>query len=307
MSELRARVFISCGQRKDSSEIEVATTIAEVLEGMGFDPYLAFRQQTLRGLKENIFLQLSTSEYFLFIDLARERLIDTEEHRGSLFSHQELAIASYLDLEVVAFQQRGVKPLDGMLGAMQLNLVTFDNLVALPKLVREQVKKAGWRSNWKNALEITRTSGEFQDANIVGMGVTSPQLARFFHLTVSNLSSRKMALNCMAYLESAIKLPENVPETLKTVELKWAGYTQPDVIIMPQSYRDLDAFFVLHNAPNILRFSCFSDSSRYMTPILGFGRYQLNYVVISENFAPVRIATEAMIGNSIDEVSLVQT
>ena len=124
---------------------------------------------------------------------------------------------------------------------------------------------------------------------------------------MSNLNSRKMAVNCMAYLESAIKLPETVPATLKTVELKWAGYTQPNVIIMSQSYRDLDAFFVLHNAPNILRFSCFSDSSCYMMPILGYGRYQLNYEVMSENFAPVRIATEGTIGNSVDDVSLVQT
>ena len=303
MAELKARVFISCGQKKDSGEVEVAAAIAKVLEDMSFEAYIAVQEQTLRGLKENIYSQLSTSEYFLFIDFLREQLVGSQEYRGSLFSNQELAIASYLGLEVIAFQQRGTKPLDGMIGAMQLNPITFDNPANLPELVCEQVKKVGWRANWKNALEITRAKGEFQDANI---STRTPQLARFFHLTVKNLNIKKIALNCTAYLESMKKLPENVSVSLSTVELKWAGYTQPTVPIIPQSHRDLDAFFVLHNEPNILRFSCFSDSSYYMMPVLGYGRYQLNYVVISENFPPTRIALEATIGNSTEDVSLVQ-
>lgn len=304
MAELKARVFISCGQKKNSGEVEVAAAIAKVLEDMGFEAYIAVQEQTLHGLKENIYSQLSTSEYFLFIDLLREQLVGSQEHRGSLFSNQELAIASYLGLEVIAFQHRGIKSLDGMIGAMQLNPITFDDPVTLPELICEQVKRVGWRANWKNALEITRTKEEFQDANIISTG--APRFARFFHLTVRNLNIRKIALNCTAYLESMKKLPENVSVSLSTAELKWAGYTQPTVPIIPQSYRNLDAFFVLHNEPKILRFSCFSDSSYYMMPVLGYGKYQLNYVVISENFPPAGIALEATIGNSIDDVSLVQ-
>jgi hypothetical protein len=304
MAELKARVFISCGQKKDSAEVELATTIAKVLEDMHFEPYVASREQTLSGLKENIFSQLSTSEYFLFIDFAREQLDNGPGHRGSLFSHQELAVASYLGLEVIAFQQSGVKPLDGMIGAMQLNPVKFDDPETLPELVSEQVKKADWHANWKNALEITRPKSEFQDMNRIG--IPSPQLARYFHLTVNNLNIRKIALNCTAYLELMKKLPENVSSTPATTELKWAGYTKPTVAIMPQSQRDLDAFYVLHSAPNILYFSCFSDSSHYMMPVLGYGRYLLDYVVISENFSPARIRVEVNIGNSIDDISLVQ-
>lgn len=304
MPELKARVFVSCGQRKDSREVDVATAIQEALEGMGFEPYVAFREQTLQGLKENIFLQLSSSEYFLFIDFAREQLVGGLEHRGSLFSHQELAIASYLGLEVIAFQQRGVKPLDGMMGAMQLNAITFDEPKTLPKMVREQVKKVDWHPYWKNILEINRTNGEFQDAYIVG--TPNRRLARFFHLAVKNRNIRKIALNCTAYLESMKKLPDNVSVPIRTVELKWAGYMLPTVPIMPQSHRDVDAFFVLHDEPNILRFNCFSDSDYYLPPVLGYSKYLLNYVVISEDFPIARIVVEATIGNSIDDISLVQ-
>jgi hypothetical protein len=57
----RARVFISCGQSKESDEVQVAAGIAARLEKLGFDPYIAVAEQTLRGLRENIFEQLRTS------------------------------------------------------------------------------------------------------------------------------------------------------------------------------------------------------------------------------------------------------
>ena len=77
MAELKARVFISCGQKKDSREVEVAAAVAKILENMGFEAYVAVQEQTLHGLKENIYSQLNTSEYFLFIDFSREQLVGT--------------------------------------------------------------------------------------------------------------------------------------------------------------------------------------------------------------------------------------
>ncbi len=302
MTELKAKVFISCGQRKDSDEVAVANAISKTLEAMGFETYIAVQEQTLSGLKENIYSRLSASEYFLFIDFLREQLIGNREHRGSLFSNQELAIASYLGLEVIAFQQKGIKPLDGMIGAIQLNPIIFDDPKALPKLVEEQVKRVGWRADWKNALVIIKNEEEYyQDTSR-----NTPDMTRFFHLEVKNLNIRKIALNCTAFLESIIKLPENESLPLRTIELKWAGYILPTVSIIPKSYRNLDAFFVKSNEPRTLQFRCFSDSPFFMTPIEGLGKYRLNYVVISENFPEARIAVEATIGNSIDDAMLVQ-
>jgi hypothetical protein len=73
-TELRARVFISCGQNKESDEVVIASAIRDRLQELGFDPYIAVQEQTLRGLKENIFRQLSECEYFIFVDFRRERL-----------------------------------------------------------------------------------------------------------------------------------------------------------------------------------------------------------------------------------------
>src|ERR1022692_4579924 len=113
-----------CGQSKGTNEEVTASAVAGRLQKLGFDPWVAVREQTLRGLKENIFEQLAKSEYYIFVDFKREELANTAppvcrgslfSHqaldantappvcRGSLFSHQELALASYLQIPVLAF------------------------------------------------------------------------------------------------------------------------------------------------------------------------------------------------------------
>jgi hypothetical protein len=81
----KTRIFVSCGQKRDSdNEIQIARQIFRKLADMGFEPYLALEEQTLMGIKENIFSKLEESEYFIFIDFKRERM-ETGEHRGSYF------------------------------------------------------------------------------------------------------------------------------------------------------------------------------------------------------------------------------
>jgi hypothetical protein len=150
---LRARVFISCGQSKTSDETQVANAIGDRLSELGFDPYIAVAEQTLRGLKENIFDQLRKSEYFLFVDFKRELLGNSSFHRGSLFSHQELALASLLEIEVAAFQEKGVKPLDGLIQFLQANTVEFVDRNLLPDTVAKIVRQH-WKPNWRNELVL---------------------------------------------------------------------------------------------------------------------------------------------------------
>jgi len=115
-NELRPRVFISCGQNKATDEVDVARLIRQRLQELGFDPYVAVEEQSLRGLTENICSQLENSECFIFVDFKREQLAECQQtdYRGSVFSHQELALASLLQIPVAAFQENGVKSDDGM-------------------------------------------------------------------------------------------------------------------------------------------------------------------------------------------------
>jgi hypothetical protein len=167
MNDLRARVFISCGQNKDSDEPKLAEEIRTKLTSLGFDPYVAVAEQSLRGLIENLFEQLSQSEYFLFVDFKRERLDGTDVHRGSLFSHQELAVASFLGIEVLAFQEQGIKLTDGILGFIQANAISFSERNRLPEMVfdyvQQRMAEGRWDPRWRNELALERRPEDFSD------------------------------------------------------------------------------------------------------------------------------------------------
>ena len=139
---MRARVFISCGQARGTGEDTIANEIVGRLRNLGFDPYVAVVEQTLRGLKENIFAHLRTSEYFIFLDFKRDLIDATHSiHRGSLFSHQELAIAAFLEIEVLALQEGGVKRDDGILPFVQANAIGFADRHTLHNVVADTVKE----------------------------------------------------------------------------------------------------------------------------------------------------------------------
>ncbi len=301
MQSQRAKVFISCGQKTQTNEIEAVNEIKTVVEELGFEPYVAVQQQSLLSLRENIFDQLAHSEYFLFVDFIREQLDGTAENRGSLFSHQELAIASYLYLPIIAFQQSGVKQLDGMMKAFQVNAIPFTDINQVPMLVREEIGKAGWRADWKNALAISRQRGEHDDTYV---GKDSTMLARFFHLDVTNRNLVKPAFNCIAYVESILDMTSALPIPLRTAELKWAGYTFPYASILARSHRQLDACFVMHDDPQVLYFNCFSDSGHFWRPMMGPGKFEITYLVTSETFPMARLTVTACVGNSIDDAGL---
>ena len=64
----RARIFISCGQSKDSDEAHIARAVAAKLRELDFEPWIAVDQQMLEGVKKHIFETLANSEYVIFVD-----------------------------------------------------------------------------------------------------------------------------------------------------------------------------------------------------------------------------------------------
>ena len=290
MKNNHAKVFISSGQRDGEKDISIR--ISRKLEKLGFDPYIAVNEQTLRGLKENIFKEIETSEYFIFIDFIREKIINgsTTEHRGSLFSHQELALASYLDLPIIALQEVGVKKLDGLIGFLQTNSINFTSRKNLPGLVIRNVNKRGWSSCWKNQLSINIDNENYVDTNVFENNNPSDKRipCRFFHLTVYNEHYSKLAINCYAYIEKIFKLPNREPVPFEGAEIKWKGYPYPNATIAPRSKRKFDAFWVVKSDPSKLRFNIITDYSGNNIVIDEPGEFEIVYAVISEDFPIVR-------------------
>lgn len=313
--KIKARVFISCGQRKGTSEIKLAELIAAKVQDNGFESYIATEQQSLRGLKENIFQKLSQSEYIIFIDLKRERLYtlskgiykDTGKHRGSLFSHQELALATFLEeIECLAFQERGVKSDDGILQFIQANCHEFTSRKNLPDLVNsilnKKLKNGKWSNNWRNELLIERDKDEYVNA------YTSPERIiekRHYHLKINNMHIQKTAYECFAYVESIINTSNGSKLSPDIVELKWKGVSSPRISIPPKRYRELDALRAITSLPQQVDIAVNSnivDYSGYYHTIKGPGDFDITYIVFSNNFPPTKAICRLSIGQELDDI-----
>jgi hypothetical protein len=313
---VRARVFLSCGQRHGSDEPIIADQVKTLLEDRGFSCYVAVRQQSLVGLRENIFEQLRSSEYFLFIDFRREGLLAPQRylgiipkqlakdglalHRGSLFSHQELAIASFLEIEVLGLRERGVNTLDGLVGHIQGNFQEFADRSKIPGLVEQLIEERNWRSDWQNALQIELPGEPYADM------LRQPEnaRARFFHACVRNLHKDLVATDCYVYMKRLVRLDTGASIPLETVEFKWAGYVLPNAPIAPRSARKFDAVWFFHERPAEPLFNLFTDSGRYVPRIPGVGDYEMCFEVRSENLPAVERTFILRVGDSLDAIHL---
>ena len=279
---MKARVFISCGQNKSSDEPIIADAISKNLIGMGFDPYVAVRERTLRGVKENIFSRLAESEYFLFVDFKRE-VIAASEHRGSLFCHQEFAIAAFLEKRVLVFQEQGVRKLDGIMAFVQANAIEFTDRNTLPSLVQSTVASSDWRNDWRDELWITRDLSQHVDEQHEKGPV------RYWHVTVENRNPYKTAFQCHAYLRSLVRIEPN-PQSLsfEVVEYKWRGVGFPSAIVPPLHRREFDAFLVYRNQPGVALAGTHTDSPRHLLRLMQPSKYVLTFCVYSESFHEAR-------------------
>jgi hypothetical protein len=95
-----------------------------MLQQQGFRPYLAIDVRTILDINGGIIRELKNSDCYVFINFRREQIASERgpvEYRGSLFSHQELAIAYALGFDrMLIVSQDGVKS-EGMLRYIGVN------------------------------------------------------------------------------------------------------------------------------------------------------------------------------------------
>jgi hypothetical protein len=302
---MKARAFISCGQNQLTDEVEVAQAIAARLDQLGYDPYIAVQEQTLRGLVENIFGRLAASEYLVFVDFKREQFANSPEHRGSLFSHQELAVAAFLELDVVAFQESGVRQLDGMVRFVQANAIRFSDRSTLPDLVAHELQKRGWRSDWRRTLKLERDPSQSADFDAVDQAGHPAGCRRFFHGVVYNQHRSLVAAHTYVYLDRITHLGNANETPLKTIELKWAGYTFPNAVVRPGTKREFDCCWIHHDHPSTANFNVFSDSTMWTPVIHGPGKFILRFTAVADRFAPESIDMLLTLGASLGDARLV--
>lgn len=305
----KTKVFISCGQRENTREIRISKRIVKELKAFGYKTFLAKSVQSLSDLVGFIYRELETSEYFLFVDFKREGVIPKNKKennfiRGSLFSHQELAIASYLKKECLVFREKRVK-IEGVQTFIISNPNEFSDEKGLIKKIKKEVKN-NWEKGWKDQLEITVADPVYQDAIMTRM---NNKKVRWFHLTVKNNHLTKHAKDCFAYLIDVGCGPEHQKE-LRNSEIYWAGYEERSMTILPGDIRDLDLFFFsFDDVEKKLCFHTFATSSYYgarpITPVMGSStRHKFTIRVVSDNFSPAEASFVVSYNGDINRLTV---
>ncbi len=293
LESVQAEIFLSCGQNK--TERRYAADVKTKLKTLGFRVFLAAEVETYEELLQVIHPKLRDADYFVFVDFRREKIQKGKKSffRGSLYSHQELAIANYLNVEFASFREVGVEPHAGISSTIMGNGTWFNGRAKLASKIHEVIRAkcdAGfWSNTSKNRLElklIPDGKDELQNGQ---------RSLKCFQLEVKNLHHRKRATNCYAYIDRLVV--NGAMRQQKRSELKWRGVRMPAVTIWPneegqESMRELDAFVIERGDPNTLLFETLTDapqSSGFVPePIVGKAEVEISYVVCSAEFPDAR-------------------
>lgn len=300
----RARVFVSCGQR--GGERAIGAEVRDRLRDKGFCPYLAIEAHSSSGLTEEVYRRLRTAEYFVFIDFRRERLGigPWRPFRGSLFSNQELAIASFLRTDILPFQQRGIVR-EGILDQIQGNAIPFDMVSDLPEMVISHVETQGWNSQSRRELIFERDPAEHDDPEW-----PDGSFARYFHIDLRNLHRTDAANECRVFLESAKNSTTGKVIVPDPIELKFKSVTTPFVSITPGQRRPFDAVVVSHEKPSKAYVGIFNpgvvDSGRALHDYTldGPSEYMLRFTAWSREFGAVSADARLHLGRFMNDVAL---
>jgi hypothetical protein len=148
-------------------------------------------------------------------------------------------------------------------------------------------------------LTLELIDGSYGDVDLVNNAATP---ARFFHIAVRNGDKKRIVRNCYAYLLS-LKAADSGKELVsQSFELKWRGYTSPNVSILPSQYRKFDAFWVFKAHPEVFLVNAFLDSSALFPNARGTRTYRATYKVIAENFKPKEATFDLHLDGDLQKV-----
>ena len=111
-------VFLSCGQ--NDRELKIAERIATLLREppFGLNVFIARSTNNLYSLNNDVLTNLAYADYVLFVNFRRK----TAGFPGSIYAHQELAMALALGHQrILLFSEKGA-PNAGVIQFMVLNL-----------------------------------------------------------------------------------------------------------------------------------------------------------------------------------------
>jgi hypothetical protein len=283
------RVFISCGQATEE-ERRVASAIRACFEDAGFRPYVAIQAQSIQDVNSAIISELKAADYYVFVDFPRDPLphADGPQHRGSLFTHQELAIAYTLGFEKAIFLQSKDVKLEGLLRYIASNSAKFsqadDALVALKQLVEER----RWDPAYSRHMVVQGI--HWSDAILSFASHTGEALVgRFLYLDIENRRADVAAFNCIARLASLEGPPGTAINHSDRSHLKVTGHPGFVQTIWPAGTGAFDLLVVKQQGGAV----CLNNALDVIPKpqlVSKPGPYLLHYEVLAEAFPVLKLA-----------------
>ncbi len=141
-------VFLSCGQ--NSREVKIARKISALLEGPPFrlNVFIARATNNILSLNKDVLTKLEYADYFIFVNFCRKK----SQFAGSLYSHQELAMALALGHEQLLIYSEKGAPDTGIVKLVVQNQAKFTTADELLEKIRADVEKGNWNAAYSRFL-----------------------------------------------------------------------------------------------------------------------------------------------------------
>jgi len=308
-----ALVFVSCGQHT-ADERKASAEVKSYLEGEGFDVFVALEAQILQDIDFGMIDKLRRSDYFLFIDFKREKLRCGGQYRGSLFTHQELALSYHLKFEKVIFLKHEKVKLEGIAQFLMANATEFSEFSEVLNKVQDLVKKHEWTPKYSRHLVVS-TEGVYFHAKVLPYrdhttGCSGrDDLVAFAE--VENRRSDTAAIHTVAVLSELNRCEDGKWKKLKLHDqnrLKWAGHRKAyDCLIFPaptptEPSKEKFSLFALEKSnPTTVNLHSELDVDPREPIIDGVGEYRLTYKVYSITLPLLTFTVELHVAESLEK------
>jgi hypothetical protein len=295
------KVFISCGQNYPDERATTAE-LSQSLRDRGFFPYVAIQAQSIQDVNTAIISELRASDYYIFIDFPRELLQDDSAsaqeddsegaHRGSLFTHQELAIAYILGFERVLFLRHKDVKVEGLLQYMASNAIVFSSSKEVTEKVEEAINERGWMPSYTRHLIAAnlRWSPGIMRYRSHSTGETFE--GKFLYIDIQNNRRDLAANNTVARLDSINDSNGNSIPIADLSHLKVTGQPAYAQTIWPESHGAFDLLLAKAEQEGTICLNSSLDLTPKPPIITQPGRYILCYGVLSESFPVLKFCIQ---------------
>ena len=222
------------------------------------------------------------------------------EHRGSLFTNQELSVAFLLEFDNSIFlQQKGIKS-EGLLRYMASNAQRFTALQDVPNLVSELVEARHWHPSYTRHLLL---GDEHWAGPLPYSDHTGQREVRVFEVDIHNRRHDLGAVNTIARLRQVTDPDGSIRCDIDQSPLKTVGQPGYTQVIWPRSHAAWDLFAICMDAPATICLNSALDVVPRSPVISEPGTYILKYEIFAENFPILSFEVRLSVGDDPEATS----